>query len=182
MTPSCICALTATPKANEEIKSQRLSPEEIVALEQGDPERAARLCQKNCARLSGPACTRTLACNHLFHCGAGLGSFTVSYDGTFRLCSSLWHPECIYDLRQGRLPEAWAASGSPGPGDALRSREFSGQVPVLSPPTSASGARPTPTWKAGHLDAWVEYFCRVAQAWAQSLGFEERKKIDFPKI
>ncbi|HEY9072922.1 MAG TPA: radical SAM protein, partial [Desulfobaccales bacterium] len=35
--------LDGNPQRNEEIKSQRLSPEEIVALEQGDPERAAAL-------------------------------------------------------------------------------------------------------------------------------------------
>ena len=28
-------------------------------------------------------------------------------EGTFRLCSSLWHPDTVYDLRAGTLREAW---------------------------------------------------------------------------
>jgi len=39
------------PARNDEIRSQRLSPEEIVALEQADPERAAAL-QKDCGPLA----------------------------------------------------------------------------------------------------------------------------------
>ena len=41
-------------------------------------------------------------CHHLFHCGAGNGSFNVSYDGKFRLCSSLWAEGTTYDLRSQR--------------------------------------------------------------------------------
>ena len=31
----------------------------------------------------------------------------MGYDGAFRLCSSLWHPDATYDLRHGTLAEAW---------------------------------------------------------------------------
>lgn len=92
------------PAKNEEIKGQRLSPEEIVAIEQADPERAEAL-KRGCERLISADCG-PINCNHLFHCSAGLGSFSVSYDGLFRLCSSLCHPDCVYDLRQGTLTEA----------------------------------------------------------------------------
>jgi hypothetical protein len=30
----------------------------------------------------------------------------VSSDGRFRLCSSLWRPDTVYDLRHGALAEA----------------------------------------------------------------------------
>jgi radical SAM protein with 4Fe4S-binding SPASM domain len=42
----------------------------------------------------------------LFRCGAGNGSCSISYDGHLRLCSSLWHPDCIYDLKKGTLSAA----------------------------------------------------------------------------
>ena len=82
---------------NKEIKSERLLPEEIVALERSDPERFKNL-EKACDELIVPEFS-DIACNHLFHCGGGNNSFTLSYDGLFRLCSSLWHQDCIYDLR-----------------------------------------------------------------------------------
>jgi radical SAM protein with 4Fe4S-binding SPASM domain len=92
---------------NGEIREERLSPTEIVAIEQGDEERA-RALEHGCDRLIGPEYEGEV-CDHLFHCGAGNKSFTVSYDGIFRLCADLWHPECTYDLRQGSLNEAWEA-------------------------------------------------------------------------
>jgi radical SAM protein with 4Fe4S-binding SPASM domain len=46
-------------------------------------------------------------CDHLFHCGAGNGSFNVSPDGRFRLCSSLWAEGTTYDLRTGTVADAW---------------------------------------------------------------------------
>jgi radical SAM protein with 4Fe4S-binding SPASM domain len=90
---------------NAEIKAERLSPEEIVALEQSDPERFQAL-QKGCDKLIDPQFSHT-SCKHLFHCGAGSESCSLSYDGLFHLCPSLWHPDCVYDLKQGTLTEAW---------------------------------------------------------------------------
>jgi radical SAM protein with 4Fe4S-binding SPASM domain len=90
---------------NKEIESERLSPTEIVALEKSDPERFESL-KKGCDKFIVPEFSKH-ECNHLFHCGAGNGSFSLSYDGLFRLCSSLWHPDCVYDLKEGSLKDAW---------------------------------------------------------------------------
>ncbi len=65
------------PRRNEEICAERLSPEEIVALEQGDQERATAL-EKGCDRLIVPDFAH-IQCDHLFHCGAGNKSFVVAY-------------------------------------------------------------------------------------------------------
>jgi radical SAM protein with 4Fe4S-binding SPASM domain len=111
------------PVRNAEIESERLSPEEIVALERADPKRFESL-QKSCDGLiqhereafsydecqvcdERDTCDKLAAFSRLFACGAGNGSFNVGYDGTFRLCSSLWHPDCVYDLRRGSLRDAW---------------------------------------------------------------------------
>ena len=81
-------------------------------MERADEERFGSL-QKGCAEgaHSDPEPRRTPACDHLFHCGAGDGSFSVGYDGTFRLCCSLWHPDCtvtsVTRAAALELREAW---------------------------------------------------------------------------
>ena len=90
---------------NEEIRGERLMPEEIVALERADEKRFGAL-QKSCDTLIDQDFTH-IGCDHLVHCGAGNGSFNVGYDGTFRLCSSLWAPGTTVNLRETSLREAW---------------------------------------------------------------------------
>lgn len=158
------------PLRNEEIRAQRLSPEEIATIEQADPERFAAL-QKKCAQLiAGERCTE--GCDHLFHCGAGQGSFSVSYRGLFRLCSSLWHPDCIYDLRRGNLREAWDRLAPQVREIRSQDREFlqkCRRCPLINLclwcPAHAH-------LETGRLDAWVGYFCRVAQA--RVLSFDQK--------
>jgi len=64
------------PARNDEIRSERLSPEEIVALERSDPERFQSL-EKGCDKLIVPEFSH-INCNHLFHCGTGNGKTWVS--------------------------------------------------------------------------------------------------------
>ncbi|MCE5206768.1 MAG: hypothetical protein LLG42_00485 [Chloroflexi bacterium] len=93
------------PVLNEEISKERLAPEEIVAIEQADAERARTLAE-HCDHFIFPEHSGEV-CNHLFHCGAGNGSFIVSYDGIFRLCGDLWNPNTTLDLKDHSLKEAW---------------------------------------------------------------------------
>jgi len=81
---------------------------EIVAIEQADEERAESLRKEYDALIVPELCHP--GCDHLFHCGTGSGSFTVSYDGRFRLCSDLCQLDCTYDLRQGSLAEVMLRS------------------------------------------------------------------------
>ena len=39
--------------------------------------------------------------------GRTIRTLSVSHDGIFRLCASLWHPGCTYHLRHGTLGQAW---------------------------------------------------------------------------
>jgi radical SAM protein with 4Fe4S-binding SPASM domain len=154
-------------KRNAEIRSERLSPQQIVAIEQADQERAASL-QQNCDQLILPhASDRDCSC--IFHCGAGSSSFTVSYDGFFKLCSSLTRADCTYDLRNGSLLEAW--------------QDFVPQVRALtsSKPDFLSKCHSCPLvnlclWcpanadlENGEMDTWSDYFCQVAYARAQAI-------------
>jgi radical SAM protein with 4Fe4S-binding SPASM domain len=152
---------------NAEIRAQRLTPEEIVALEQADPERFAAL-KKGCEQLLAPTCDQ-LGCNHLFHCGAGLGSFTVSYDGFFRLCSSLWHPDCIYDLRRGSLKEAWEKLVPQVRERRSQNREFLEKCRTCTLINLCLWCPAHAYLETGRMDAWVHDFCRLAQARAAAL-------------
>jgi radical SAM protein with 4Fe4S-binding SPASM domain len=152
---------------NREIQSERLSPVEIVALEQSDQERFDSL-KKGCDKLIVPDFAHH-ACNHLFHCGAGNGSFTVSYDGQFRLCSSLWHPDCIYDLKKGNLTDAWR-SFVPTVRDIRSNRKEFLETCRLCPLINLCMWCPAHAHlETGEMDAPVEYFCEVAHARADAL-------------
>ena len=153
---------------NKEIKSERLLPEEIVALERSDPERFQAL-EKRCNELIVPEFSHTI-CNHLFHCGAGNSSFTVSYDGLFRLCSPLFHPDCIYDLRKGNLTDAWYNFVPAVRNMRSDRREFLEQCRRCSLINLCQWCPGHAYLEAGALDTPVDYFCRVAHARAEALN------------
>jgi len=149
-------------KRNAQIKSERLSPKEIVDIEQADPERFSAL-EKGCDKLIVPEFAHT-HCNHLFHCGAGRGSFTVSYDGFFRLCSSLVHPDCIYDLKKGSLKEAWEKF-------VHQVRDLRSDKEVFLKKCRSCPIINLCIWCPAHayleakeMDTPVDYFCEVAHA------------------
>ena len=155
------------PRRNEEIRAERLSPQEIVAVEQADEERAGALA-RGCDSLIMPALAEGRS-DLLFRCGTGTGNFTVSYDGLFRLCSSLWHPDCVYDLRKGNLAEAWGSFALRVRDMRSTSRDFldkCGPCPLgnlcLWCPAHAH-------LESGQMDAWCDYFCQVAHARAEAI-------------
>jgi len=162
------------PGRNQEIKSERLSPPEIAAIERSDPERFQAL-EKSCDRLINPEFSHT-NCNHLFHCGTGNGSFVIGYDGSFRLCSSLWHPDCIYDLRRGGLTDAWQ-NFVPKVRDMHSDRkEFLERCRVCPLINLCLWCPAHAYLESGSLDMPVDYFCEVAHVRAESLKINERIK------
>ena len=164
-------------KRNAEIKSERLSPEEIVAIEEKDPDRLQAL-EKGCDKLIMPELKHT-NCNHLFHCGTGNGSFTISYDGLFRTCSSLWHPDCIYDLRKGNLKEAWQNFVLQVRNMRSDRKEFLKKCRVCPIINLCLWCPAHAYLETGELDKPVDYFCDVANARAKMLKLFliPRKKI-----
>jgi radical SAM protein with 4Fe4S-binding SPASM domain len=155
---------------NAEIRAQRLSSEEIATIEQADPERFQAL-KKGCDTLIGPPCSQP-GCNHLFHCGAGLYSFAVSYQGVFRLCASLWHPDCLYDLRRGNLAEAWERLVPQVRALKSQNREFLEKCQACRLVDLCFWCPAHAYLESGSLDAWVGYFCGVAHARARALGYQ----------
>jgi radical SAM protein with 4Fe4S-binding SPASM domain len=153
---------------NVEIDAERLSPEEIVAIELNDPERTDAL-RKHC-RTSIDAETDHRNCNHLLHCGTGRNSFCVGYNGLFRLCSDLWHPDCTYDLRKGTLTDAWS-NFAPAVRDRRSNRtEFLTTCHVCPIVDLCFWCPARAHLETGELDAPpIEYFCRMARARADAL-------------
>jgi radical SAM protein with 4Fe4S-binding SPASM domain len=150
---------------NEEIRSERLSPEEIAALERSDPKRLEAL-KKSCGRLIGTDASFG-ECDHLFHCGAGNDNFSVSYDGLLRLCASLWHPDCVFDLKKGNLKEAWQDFIPLVREMRSNRRDFLEKCRSCSIVNLCMWCPARAHLETGAMDSPVEYFCRVAHARAE---------------
>jgi len=165
--------------------AERLTPEQIVALERADEERFAAL-EKGCDRLIQPdpeqlsydecrdcrdqgSCRRFTFFSRLIRCGAGLGSFSVGYDGTFRLCSSLWVPGTTCDLRRGTLREA-CETLVPRVRAMRTVNEALLQCCGSCPYDNLCLCCPAHAYlETGDPEAVVPYFCQVARARAAAL-------------
>jgi len=155
------------PARNEEIKAERLTPEQIVALERADEDRFAALCRGE-DKLINPKFHHT-GCDHLFHCGAGKGSFNVSYDGRFRLCSSLWAAGTTYDLRRGTLAEAWHEFVPRVRDLRSRKREFLESCRKCELVNLCLWCPAHAHLETGAMDGAMPYFCAVAHARAAAI-------------
>jgi MoaA/NifB/PqqE/SkfB family radical SAM enzyme len=156
------------PTRNAVIKAERLSHEEIVALEQSDPERFQALAE-GCDKLILPQSAYSPG-NHLFQCGAGTASFSLSYNGLFRLCPSLWHPDCVYDLKQGSLTDAWRNFVPHVREIRSKKIEFLKTYQVCPLINLCMWCPAHAYLETGELDAPVPYFCQIAHARAEALS------------
>ena len=150
------------PVRNREIESERLTAEEIVRIEKDDVERF-RAMEENCGEFIVPEFAES-ECTHLFRCGAGKRNFVIGHDGNFKLCVSLLHPDCVYDLRSGSLTEAWSEF-------VPRIRELRGARPEYLDRCAKCPIINLCLWcpahadlETGYLDAPVDIFCQIAHA------------------
>ena len=155
------------PLRNTEIISERLTPEEIVRLERSDQARTDAM-EKDHDDYFIDAYKHRVD-NHLFHCGTGNGTFTVGYDGTFRLCSSLVAPSTTTNLRNVSLREAWE-DFVPIVRD-MRTENMEllntcGKCPIVNLCMNCPAHAYLET---GRMDAVIPYFCQVAHARAEAL-------------
>jgi radical SAM protein with 4Fe4S-binding SPASM domain len=152
---------------NAAIRQERLGPDEIIALEQSDDERMTAL-QKDCGNLINEEFAHQ-NCDHLFHCGAGMDSFSVSYDGRFKLCSSLVAEGTTYDLRTGTIKEAWF-DFAPRVRD-LRSqrREFLEACRKCELVNLCLWCPANAFLETSALDGTTPYFCEVAHGRARNI-------------
>lgn len=155
--------LDGNPQRNAEILSERLSALEIASLEQADAERLAAL-KKTCA--SGQSSSRQGRPNpRLLQCGAGVNSFTIGYDGMFRLCEALVHPSLTYNLREGSLTDAWGRF-------APAIRNLPSEANCWNCPLNSLclWCPAHALLEFGQAESYHEYYCQVAQARAANLN------------
>lgn len=159
------------PDRNREIREERLTPEEIVLLEKSDDERTNAL-GKNCHDYILPGISSESG-NFLFSCGAGDNNFVISPEGMFRLCESLCHPDCICDVKQISVQDAWQHF-IPRVKD-MRSdcREYLDACHVCPIINLCMWCPAHASLETGSLDSHVEYFCQVAHARAAALGYKK---------
>jgi radical SAM protein with 4Fe4S-binding SPASM domain len=158
------------PERNEAIRRERLAPEEIVAIERADRERFGALVRQ-CGPLARPASPNT-AGNRLFHCGAGEDGFAVGYDGAFRLCSGLCHPDTIYDLCAGTLAEAYRQVVPRVRGMVSDRPEFLDHCRGCRLADLCLCCPAHAALETGRMDGWVPYYCACAHARADAVGQE----------
>ncbi len=90
---------------NEEIKKQRLSPQEVIQIDPPNPGYDS-ICQSERGNLTGGPSER--ADDRIFaDCIARRRSFHVDPYGSMSFCSFIKAPGLRYDLRQGTIREAW---------------------------------------------------------------------------
>ena len=159
---------------NKDIKEERLSPDEVIALEQRDTERSAAL-EEHCDKYVTPAFEGIMS-NYVFACGIGAGSVNVGYDGLLRLCSDLYHPDYMFDLRQGTIKHAI---------DELvpKVKSLTSNRDVFLKSCRSCSLVNLCQWcpadaylEAGELDVPVAHFCTVAHRRAKSVQRDNLKE------
>lgn len=146
-------------KRNDEIKRERLRPEEIVAIERNAPDRFKAL-EKVCQKMA----KHDFKCNHLFHCGVGVGSVTISYNGFLRLCSSLCHQDCVSSLAHNSLKDAWQDLFLKVRNMRSNRKEFLEKCRKCDITDLCMWCPARAYLETHELDKPVEYFCEVAHA------------------
>jgi hypothetical protein len=99
------------------------------------------------------------------------GSFTVSCDGLFCLYSSLYHPDCVYELRKGSLSNACHNFVHQVRDMHSDRREFLEMYRVCPLINLCMWCPAHAYLETGEMDAPVDYFCRVAHSRAEVLRY-----------
>jgi len=159
--------LDQNQRRNREIRSERLSPSQIVTLERSDQERF-QILQKACYESLRPA-SAPPPDDRLFHCGIGNGSLTIGYDGRLRLCSTLCAPDCGYDLKTGSLTDAWRRFALEIQTRRARAKEILNKCRSCPLINLCQWCPAAAHLEAGTMDRPVDYFCRVAHARAEAV-------------
>lgn len=98
--------LDRDPVRNQEIMDQRVNIQDILKMETDDPARFNAL-KRQCADLRAQKGSQEDNPGKLFRCVAGINSCCIAHDATLKLCSSLVHRDCVYDLNKGSLTDGW---------------------------------------------------------------------------
>ena len=138
----------------------RLAPEEAVSVDMGDLRR-----RKDWRELDRLMRGRQRDSEHLFTCGAGIGSFHIDAYG--RLCPCMMARQTTYDLRSGSFRAGWE-EWVPG----VRARKRTTESPCRSCDLShLCGQCPgLAALETGSAERVVPYLCRVGRLRKEALS------------
>lgn len=152
--------LDRDPLKNKKIISERLTCDQIFAIEQSDPARMKFLRQK-CQDTDVPEASDTIP-EKIFRCRAGINSCCIDSNGILKLCTSLCNEKCIYDLKEGSLSHAWDEFV---PGVLQMESDTPSYIDTCGTCTMHDICSWCPAHadlETGKLDGHIEYFCNVA--------------------
>ncbi len=150
------------PKRNAEIMEERLTPEQYGTLEKTDrAEHNAMRGNRDKLFLNDIPNGDPTA---LFSCGAGAGSFNVGYDGKIRLCSRLWHRDCVYDWRSGSVIDFLSNHVEKVRAMRSKRRQFLDKCRKCRLINLCMWCPAGSDLETGELDLPVDYFCDMAEA------------------
>ncbi|MBN1479898.1 radical SAM protein [candidate division KSB1 bacterium] len=154
---------------NKDIKSERLTPEQIVELEKHDPERFGAL-EEHCSKYVNTEFEHVQS-NIVFGCGiASGGSVVIGYDGMLRLCSSLYHPDYMFDLRNGTIKQAIEMLVPKVKALTSDRESFLGNCRSCALVNLCQWCPADAYLETGALDEPVPHFCRVAHSRAEAVN------------
>jgi radical SAM protein with 4Fe4S-binding SPASM domain len=171
------------PLRNEEIKQERLTPEEIVALEMSDKKRLESNLKnyENLIFPEGPSYEERISSQEvkvreeyeyfrkLFRCGIGMSDFAISYEGQLRLCTVLCAPETTFNLRAGSLQKGLESLRTKIRAMNTNSNEILKTCKSCNIVNLCMWCPATAFLETGNLEGEVPYFCAVAHARAAAL-------------
>lgn len=146
---------------NKRIKSERLSADEIIHLEENDIVRHDAL-KKQCVGLNkeiGPIRNP----GKVFRCQAGTNDCCIGYDGMIKLCSALTDKSCTYDLKKGSLSDAWRNFFPTVISRQSQRGSFKDQCGSCRIIDFCMWCPANAYLETGWLDGFVPYFCEIAK-------------------
>jgi radical SAM protein with 4Fe4S-binding SPASM domain len=155
------------PVRNQMIIDERLTAQEVVALELSDAARLTELKKKCAGSGMGGSCGPE--CDHLFNCSIGVSDFYISSEGQFRLCICLTVPGMTCDVRSVHLREAWQILASGVRAMRSQNQEFLSKCKKCTIPDLCLWCPAIAFLETGVMDQWVDYFCQMAHARANTI-------------
>ncbi len=140
----------------------RLEPDQVVALDRGDPERMA--CWRELADRQLRGDRPGASPDQLYRCGGGVHSFAVDPWGGMSLCAL--SRRRVYDWRSGSFGQGWQflsevrgqPATRPGRCTACQIRAICGICPAVA------------ELETGDPEAHIEFMCRVGHARMKAFG------------